>query len=140
MFGVGLTLAALMPNYWLFGLALIIVGIAALTLTSSSNSLMQLTTDPIMRGRVMAIRIAIILGGTPLGAPVVGWIADRFGPRWALAVGAASGFAAAIVAILNFVKHRHLRLHIEAGRLRLSIDDAPRDKTGRQADVSYSNR
>ncbi len=140
MFGVGLTLAALMPNYELFGLALIIVGIAALTLTSSSNSLMQLTTDPVMRGRVMAIRIAIILGGTPLGAPVVGWIADRFGPRWALAVGAASGFAAAIVAVLYFVKYRHLRLLIEAGRVRFSIDDAPRDKTGTQANVSYSNR
>ena len=140
MFGVGLALAALMPNYWLFGLALIIVGIAALTLTSSSNSLMQLTTDPVMRGRVMAIRIAIILGGTPLGAPVVGWVADRFGPRWALAVGAASGFAAAIVAILYFVKYRHLRLRKEAGRLRLSIDDAPRDRTGRQADVTHPNR
>ena len=43
----------------------------------------------------MAIFLAIALGGTPLGAPVVGWVADRFGPRWALGVAAASGFAAA---------------------------------------------
>jgi MFS family permease len=51
-----------------------------------------------MRGRVMALRIGVALGGTPIGAPIVGWIADHPGPRWALGVGAASGFAAALVA------------------------------------------
>ncbi len=56
-----------------------------------------------MRGRVMAIRLAIALGGPPIGAPIVGWVADEFGPRWALGIGAASGFAAAIVAILYLV-------------------------------------
>jgi MFS family permease len=97
LFGVGCALAAVMPSYWLFGAALVVIGIAALTFTNSSNSLMQLTTAPHMRGRIMAIRLAIVLGCTPLGAPAVGWIADTFGPRWALAVGAASGFAAAAV-------------------------------------------
>jgi MFS family permease len=46
----------------------------------------------------MALRLAVALGGTPIGAPIVGWVANRFGPRWALGVGAASGFAAALVA------------------------------------------
>jgi len=46
---------------------------------------------------VMAMRIGIALGGAPLGAPIVGWIADNWGPRWALGVGAASGFSAALV-------------------------------------------
>ena len=46
----------------------------------------------------MAIRIAVAMGGTPIGAPIVGWVADRFGPRWALGVGAASGFFAVLVA------------------------------------------
>ena len=50
-----------------------------------------------MRGRVMAIYLAIALGSTPLGAPIVGWVADTFGPRWALAVAAAAGLAAALV-------------------------------------------
>jgi len=59
---------------------------------------MQLSTEPAMRGRVMALRLAVALGGTPIGAPIVGWVANRFGPRWALGLGAASGFAAAIVA------------------------------------------
>jgi MFS family permease len=106
IFGVGCALAAIAPNYWLFGVALIIIGVSALTFTTSTNSMMQLSTEPVMRGRVMAIRLAIALGGTPVGAPIVGWVADRFGPRWALAVGAASGFAAAIVGIRYLTKYR----------------------------------
>jgi MFS family permease len=98
VFGIGCTLAALAPGYWWFAAALVVIGIAALTITNTTNSMMQLSTEPAMRGRVMAIRLAVALGGTPIGAPIVGWVANRFGPRWALGVGAASGFAAALVA------------------------------------------
>ena len=97
VFGIGCTLAALAPNYWLFAGTLVIIGVAALTLTNTTNSLMQLSTEPAMRGRVMALRVGIALGGTPIGAPIVGWVADHCGPRAALGVGAASGFAAVIV-------------------------------------------
>jgi MFS family permease len=103
IFGVGCTLAAIAPNYWLFAGALVVIGVAALTFANATNSLMQLSTEPAMRGRVMAIRLGIALGGTPIGAPIVGWIADNFGPRWALGVGATSGFAAAIVAVYSLV-------------------------------------
>jgi MFS family permease len=123
MFAFGLALAAIMPTYWLFGLALIIIGVAAQTFTTTANSTVQLSTEPSMRGRVMAIYIAIALGGTPIGAPIVGWVADAYGPRWALAVGAAGCFVAAIVGIHYLTKYRHLRVRIEAGRLRFSIDD-----------------
>jgi MFS family permease len=98
-FGVGCALAAVAPTYWPFAAALVVIGVAALTFTNTSNSLMQLSTEPAMRGRVMALRLAIALGGTPIGAPMVGWVADYFGPRWSLSVGAASGFAAAIVGL-----------------------------------------
>jgi MFS family permease len=100
MFGLGCTLAALAPGYWLFAAALIVIGVAALTVMNTSNALMQLSTEPAMRGRVMALRLGVALGGTPVGAPIVGWVADHFGPRWALGVGAAAGFAAAIVALV----------------------------------------
>lgn len=99
IFGLGCTLAALAPSYWLFAAALVVIGIAALTVTNTSNALMQLSTEPEMRGRVMALRLGVALGGTPIGAPIVGWVADHLGPRWALGVGAAAGFAAATVAI-----------------------------------------
>jgi MFS family permease len=98
-FGLGCTLAALSPGYWWFAGSLVLIGVAALTLTNTTNSMMQLSAEPAMRGRVMALRLAVALGGTPIGAPIVGWVANHFGPRWALVVGAASGFAAAIVAV-----------------------------------------
>ena len=101
-FGVGCTLAAMAPGYWFFAGALVVIGVAALTLTNASNSLMQLSTEAAMRGRVMALRVGVALGGTPVGAPIVGWVADHCGPRWALGIGAASGFAAAIVAACAF--------------------------------------
>ena len=122
LFGIGCALAAVMPDYRLFGLTLVVIGVSALTFTNATNSLVQLSTEPTMRGRVMAIRLAIALGCTPIGAPIVGWIADRFGPRWALAVGASAGFAAAIVGLRYFARYRHLRLRIDAGRLRLTVD------------------
>ncbi|HEY0224543.1 MAG TPA: MFS transporter [Pseudolabrys sp.] len=122
-FGLGLAVSAIAPGTWTFGLVLIVVGVSAQTFITSTNSLVQLSTEPAMRGRVMAILIAIALGGTPIGAPVVGWVADMFGPRWSLGVGAASGFAAAFVGLRFLVKYRHLRVWIEGGRLRVGMDE-----------------
>ncbi len=134
IFGSGCTLAAVMPSYWLFGLALVIVGAAAQTFTTTANGTVQLSTEPVMRGRVMAIYLAIALGGTPIGAPIVGWVADTFGPRWALGIGAASGLAAAIVGFHYLRKYRRLRVRIDARRLRFSIDDF--DPMADRADIS----
>jgi MFS family permease len=97
VFGVGCLLAAISPGYLWFAVALALTGVAALTFTNTSNSLIQLSTEPAMRGRVMALRLGIALGTTPIGAPIVGWVADHAGPRWALGVAAASGFAALAV-------------------------------------------
>jgi MFS family permease len=104
-FGAGLTIAAVMPGYGLFAATLVIIGVAAQTFTTGTASVVQLSTDPAMRGRVMAILLAVALGGTPIGAPIVGWVADRYGPRWALAVGAAAGFAAALAGLRHLVTH-----------------------------------
>ena len=106
LFGIGCAAAALAPSYALFAAALLVIGLAALTFTTATNSMMQLSTAPSMRGRVMAIRLAIALGCTPLGAPIVGLVADHLGPRWALGIGAAAGFAAALVA-LWFLSREH---------------------------------
>ena len=123
LFGIGFALAALMPNYWLFGLALVLIGVSAQTFTTTALSTAQLATEPVMRGRVMAIVLAIALGGTPVGAPVVGWVADRFGPRWALGVGATSGLLAAAVGLVYMVKYRQLRGTFSGGRFRWSINE-----------------
>jgi MFS family permease len=122
LFGFGCTLAACMPTYGLFGLTLAVIGVCTQTFTTSTNSLVQLSTEPAMRGRVIAILLAIALGGTPLGAPIVGWVADHFGPRWALGVGAASGFAAALVGLHYLRKYRNLQVRFAGGRIHASVD------------------
>jgi MFS family permease len=99
MFGLGLALAAVMPSYLLFAVFLVLIGVAAQTFTTTANSTVQLSTTPAMRGRVMAIHLAVAMGGTPIGAPIVGWVADRFGPRLGLGVGAAAGISAALIGI-----------------------------------------
>jgi MFS family permease len=58
-----------------------------------------MSTEPAMRGRGLANLLAITMGGTPIGAPIVGWVADHFGPRWALAIGATAGILAAATAL-----------------------------------------
>jgi predicted MFS family arabinose efflux permease len=108
VFGIGCTLAAVAPGYWWFAAALIVIGVAALTFTNGTNSIMQLSTEPAMRGRVMALRIAIALGGTPIGAPIEGWVANHFGARWSLGIGAASGIAAALVAVFLLSRQKEL--------------------------------
>jgi len=126
-FGLAVAVAAVMPGPLLFAVVLFFVGVAALTFMTASNSMMQLTTERTMRGRVLALRIAVVMGGTPIGAPLVGWVVDRFGARWALGVGALAGLAAAAVAIAYLVRHRRLRLSMASGRLRLTIRPIPAD-------------
>ncbi len=123
IFGAGLGLAALAPSHLLFGVALVLVGVSAQTFTTTMNSTVQLSTDPSMRGRVMAIFLAIALGGTPLGAPIVGWVADRFGPRWGVAVGAAAGLGAALIGVRYFLKYGRLRVRVVGGRIRVTFED-----------------
>jgi len=122
-FGVTCAVAALMPSYWSFAAVLVTVGLSSITLMTTANSTVQLGTAPEMRGRVMALYMAIFTGGTPLGAPLVGWVADAAGPRWALGVGAASGVVAAGVAVTWLVRSQHLRVHrVPEARFRFTID------------------
>jgi len=106
VFGLGCTLGGLAPGYWWFAAALMIMGAAGMTLGNGTNSIMQLSTEPAMRGRVMALRVAIALGGAPIGAPITGWVANHFGPRWSLGIGALAGFSAALVAVYVLARRK----------------------------------
>lgn len=100
-FTVSTLLAALAPSYWLFAAALVPCGLTALISMTTANALVQLSVDPMVRGRVMALYMAIFWGGTPLGAPFIGWLGDVAGPRWSIGVGTlAVGLALVVVAIL----------------------------------------
>jgi MFS family permease len=88
-----------MPGFLSTAAMLVPTGLAMLTLTTAANASVQLGVAPTMRGRVMALYLVCFMGGTPLGAPIVGWIAELAGPRWGLIGGglicllAAGGFA-----------------------------------------------
>ncbi|HEX6919164.1 MAG TPA: MFS transporter, partial [Actinomycetes bacterium] len=116
-FGVVEVMAGLMPTYWLFALSLIPVGLCALTFLNSANATMQLAVDPVMRGRVMAIYMAVFFGGTPLGAPLVGAVAEAMGARWSLILGGLVSAAAASVAGLVLARRKGVEVRGELLRL-----------------------
>ena len=107
--------AGLMPTYPLYAVALLPAGVAALTTMTSANALLQLSVAPAMRGRVMALYVVVFFGGTPLGAPLIGWIGQHYGPRWsllgggALAVAGVLGAAAWYVHTTRVTVRPHLR-------------------------------
>ena len=105
-FGIALTIAAAMPTYRLFALALFFVGLSTQTFTTTALSAAQLWSDPALRGRVIALTLAVFAGGTPLGAPLMGAIADKAGPRWSLVAGATSGLVAAAVGLVALARRR----------------------------------
>jgi MFS family permease len=109
-FGLACVLAAVAPSQLLFGLALVLVGASSLTMMNTANAYVQTTTDPAVRGRVMALYLAGFAGGTPIGAPIVGAVANTLGPRWALGIGAASGIIAAGLAVAWLVSRRGMRV------------------------------
>jgi MFS family permease len=113
-FGVFAIVAALMPTYVLFAVALVPVGLAALTLMTAANATVQITTEPAMRGRVMALYMAVFMGGTPIGSPIIGWVGETFGARWTILLGGFVTLATALLAVAWLVLARgvHVRFRL----------------------------
>ncbi|MET8942372.1 MFS transporter [Streptomyces sp. NPDC004542] len=111
-FGALETVAALAPSYWLFALLMVPIGIFGLTVNVTANTAVQMATDPAMRGRVMALFMMVFMGGTPLGAPVVGWVTDTYGARIGFALGGVVSAAAAVTVGLVLARIGGLRLSV----------------------------
>lgn len=111
-FGVASVVSALMPSFWSFAATLVLLGFCTATLLSTANGFVQTTSDPRVRGRVLSLYFAILMGGTPIGAPIAGAVADAFGPRWSLGVAALAGLAAFAVGLGWLIVGRRLRLHV----------------------------
>jgi MFS family permease len=106
IFAAFMTFAALSPVFAVELLALALVGFASVSFLSMANSTLQLSTDPQMRGRVMALWAVAFMGSTPIGGPVIGWITSEAGARVGLGVGAMSCLVAAGI---GWFAIRHLR-------------------------------
>jgi MFS family permease len=97
-FGAGL--AAIAPTVTMFIVLYPILGLGAILMVATSNSYLQVSTDDKFRGRVMAIFSTVVIGGTPLGSPLTGFVANNFGPRWAVGVAAVGGLLAALIGLI----------------------------------------
>jgi len=107
-YGVIEILAGLMPTYWTFFAILIPFGFATLTFSTAANTTVQLSAAPSMRGRVMALYLIVFMGGTPIGSPLIGWIAEVAGPRWSLITGGVASAVAAVLAALYLARREQL--------------------------------
>ncbi|MEV4668697.1 MFS transporter [Microbacterium sp. LWO12-1.2] len=121
-FGIAAFVSSAMPSYAAYAVTLMFTGFMIVTLLTTANGYVQMTTDPALRGRVLALYMAVIMGSTPVGAPIAGWVADAFGPRAAIMLGGTAGLiACAIGAIWVFTSGR---LHRDENRrFLLTLDE-----------------
>jgi MFS family permease len=109
-FSVLEVMTGLMPDYLTFIVALVPTGLALLTFTTAANSSIQLGTTAEMRGRVMGLYMLVFLGGAPLGSPLVGWVAEEFGPRMSLVAGGLISVTATVAIGLLLARSRGVRV------------------------------
>jgi MFS family permease len=115
-FGVSALIASLMPSYLTFAIALVPTGLSALTLMTAANTIVQLSTAPQMRGRVMALYMAVFMGGTPVGSPLIGWIGANVGARWTIALGGIVSLACAVIAFAVLIRVQRRQLVFDRRR------------------------
>ncbi|SHJ08947.1 Predicted arabinose efflux permease, MFS family [Nocardiopsis flavescens] len=125
-FGVGQLVAGLMPTYLAFVVVLVPMGIAFMTYVTTLNATFQLTVDPSMRGRVMSMFLLVFMGVAPIGAPVVGFLADTFGPQTSMVIGGV--FTMLVVGALSVPLFRVKGVHVRdllPGRRRAPVAREP---------------
>ncbi|MGF6835023.1 MFS family permease [Paenarthrobacter sp. TE4293] len=113
-------LASISPTFWIYAAVLIPVGLASITFLNSCNTTIQLSVEPQFRGRVLALYLAILQGGTAIGAPLMGWIGTEFGARWAVAAGGAIVLATGVASVILVSRRsqRTIRDQVRAAWLR----------------------
>jgi MFS family permease len=97
--GIAILAAAAAPSLGLELAALVFVGYGSITFNSLAKTTLQLAAKPQMRGRVMALWALAWLGSTPIGGPIVGWVGQSVGPRWALVIGGLPTVVCGILAL-----------------------------------------
>lgn len=122
MFAAAAAVSALAPSYWMYAATLMFIGFASVTTLTTANGHVQTTTDPALRGRVLALYMAILMGGTPIGAPIVGGVAAQFGPRAAIMLAAGAVFVAFAIGSAWLIWSGRLHRH-ETRRFALSLDE-----------------
>jgi len=89
-FGAAMVLIGLAPTTTIAFLVAPLLGVASIAFMTASTALVQTEAEPSMRGRVLALQAMVFLGSTPIGGPIIGWVTQHYGARYALGVGAAA--------------------------------------------------
>jgi len=122
LFGAASLVSAFMPAYWAYAAVIVVIGLGLVMALSTANAYVQTTTEPTVRGRVLALYLAVLMGGTPVGAPIVGWVAEHWGPRAAIGVAAAAGIVGFAIALTWYLASG--RVSRAEGR-RFAVEVAP---------------
>ena len=125
-FGLASIVCGLMPTYWSFAALLVPTGAAGLVFSVATNSFVQLGAEPQLRGRVMALYFTCFMGGTPIGSPLIGWVAERWGAPWGFVLGGAVAVAAGGVAAVWLARGRRVRIEARVVPPRLQLRVFPR--------------
>ena len=125
VFGLIEIVTGLMPSYWSYAAILPVLGFAALLTLTAANAAIQLRVDPRLRGRVMALYMMVLMGGTPIGAPILGWVGETLGPRWTL-IGGGGLTVLGILASVAFLARRQRLQILPSLRPRPHITVRPR--------------
>ena len=97
-FGVLEMISGLAPSYVAFFVILVPTGLVAIWFVTSANAFVQLGVEPSLRGRVIGIFMVAFFGGTPIGAPLLGWLAEVAGARWSLIGGGLTALTLTLLA------------------------------------------
>lgn len=109
--------SGLMPTYVTYAAILPLVGLCILTMATTANAMIQVTSTPVMRGRVAALYLMVFIGSVPFGAPLTGWIGEEFGARTAIvSTGAFAGLGIIIVVVWY-----QLRSSAQRNKLRTTV-------------------
>ncbi|MFF5130889.1 MFS transporter [Streptomyces syringium] len=127
LFGLLEITAALAPTFWVFAALLVPIGMFGLTINVTANSSVQLATDQAMRGRVMSLFMMVFMGGTPLGAPLVGWVTDVYGARVGFLAGGVVSLLAASAIGFTLARVGGLRLRVDLRRGHRRVEFVPRE-------------
>jgi MFS family permease len=116
IWGILQATAGLMPTELTFGVLLVALGVANLLFITAANSLVQMSSNLGIRGRVMSLYVLVLLGGQAIGGPLMGWVVENYGPQFGMALSGIIPTIAAVVIGIHLARRGQLKLAVNLNR------------------------
>lgn len=125
LFALAMALSAEAPSFLVFALLQVPMGLAGVQVMTTANALVQMSVAPEVRGRVMALWVAVVMGLTPIVSPIVGWVGSEYGARATVWFNAFWVILAFVVATIFLYRRGGVDVHVSAHRPWLQVDPRP---------------